>query len=244
MRPGRTRSYSTSSAQLVHSSKSPGSLTPTGSSKSRPTALLAAPPFPDRENPMPDVALPKVEVFGCRMAYRAMGRYTGPVVLFLHGNPTSSYIWRDIMPIVSEVAYCIAPDLIGFGQSDKPDITYRFADHITFLDGFLDEIGIEEAWIVAQDWGTALAFELAWRRPSFIKGLGFMEFIRPMPTWDDFHQVPRAREQFKKFRTPQVGEQLIVQQNAFVEKVLPGSILRRLSDDEMDVYRAPFRDEN
>src|SRR5690606_9850932 len=120
----------------------------------------------------------------------------------------------------------------------------RFADHIAFLDGFLDEIGIEEAWIVAQDWGTALAFELAWRRPGFIKGLGFMGFIRPMPTWDDFHQVPRAREQFKKFRTPQVGEQLIVQQNAFVEKVLPGSILRRLSDDEMDVYRAPFRDEN
>lgn len=191
---------------------------------------------------MADIKLPRVEVLGCRMAYRAMGRPPGPVVLFLHGNPTSSYIWRNIMPIVSEAAYCVAPDLIGFGQSDKPDIAYRFADHIAFLDGFLHAVGIEEAWIVAQDWGTALAFELAWRRPAFVKGLGFMEFIRPMSTWEDFHQAPQARELFKKFRTPGEGEELVLQQNVFVEKVLPGSIARPLGDDEMEVYRAPFPD--
>src|SRR3546814_1416683 len=86
---------------------------------------------------MPDIVLPRVEVLGHRMAYRVMGQLPKPVVLFLHGNPTSSYIWRNIMPLVSEVAYCVAPDLIGFGQSDKPDIAYRFADHVAFLDGFV-----------------------------------------------------------------------------------------------------------
>lgn len=148
------------------------------------------------------------------------------------------------MPIVSEVGYCIAPDLIGFGQSDKPDIEYRFADHAVYLDRFITKLGIEKAWLVAQDWGTALAFELGARRPSFVLGLGFMEFIRPMPTWEDFHQAPEARGLFKKFRTKAVGEELIIRQNVFVERVLPGSIIRRLDDSDMDVYRAPFLEED
>jgi haloalkane dehalogenase len=93
---------------------------------------------------------------------------------------------------------------------------------------------------VAQDWGTALAFHLAARRPDFVRGLAFMEFIRPMPTWDDFHQVPAARQTFRKFRTPGEGEQMILDGNAFVERILPGSILRKLSEEEMAVYRAPF----
>ena len=100
--------------------------------------------------------------------------------------------------------------------------------------------GIGSAYLVAQDWGTALAFHLAARRPDFVRGLAFMEFIRPMPTWDDFHQVPAARETFRKFRTPGEGEQMILDGNAFVERVLPGSILRKLSEEEMAVYRAPF----
>jgi haloalkane dehalogenase len=172
------------------------------------------------------------------MAYREEGDREAPVVLFLHGNPTSSFIWRNILPLVAPVAHCIAPDLIGFGQSGKPAIEYRFADHVRYLDAFLERAGISSAFIVAQDWGTALAFHLAARRPEFIHGLAFMEFIRPMPTWKDFHAD--AIETFQKFRTPGVGERMILDDNAFVEGVLPFATVRKLTDQEMEVYRAPF----
>jgi len=185
-----------------------------------------------------DVLLPKVNVLGSSIAYREAGNSEAPVALFLHGNPTSSYIWRNILPLVAPVAHCIAPDLIGLGQSGKPDIEYRFADHVRYFDAFLEHAGISSAFIVAQDWGTALAFHLAARRPEFIQGLAFMEFIRPMPTWKDFH--PDAIETFKKFRTPGVGEEMILEGNAFVEQVLPLGTVRKLTDEEMSVYRAPF----
>lgn len=187
-----------------------------------------------------DIALPQMPVLGSTMAYREARQPGVPLALFLHGNPTSSYIWRNIIPHVAPVAHCIAPDLIGFGQSGKPDIAYRFEDHVRYLDAFIAASGITSAYLVAQDWGTALAFHLAARRPDFVRGLVFMEFIRPMPTWDDFHQVPAARETFRKFRTPGDGEELILQANAFVERVLPGSVKRKLTDEEMAVYRRPF----
>lgn len=185
-----------------------------------------------------DVVLPQMNVLGSTMAYREAGHPEAPVALFLHGNPTSSYIWRNIIPLVAPVAHCIAPDLIGFGQSGKPDIEYRFADHVRYLDAFLANTGISSAFVIAQDWGTALAFQLAARRPEFIRGLAFMEFIRPMPGWEDFHAD--ARGTFQKFRTPGVGEQLILEGNAFVEQVLPAAMVRKLTDEEMSVYRAPF----
>ena len=185
-----------------------------------------------------DVALPQINVLGSTMAYREAGDDEAPVALFLHGNPTSSYIWRNVLPLVAPVAHCIAPDLIGFGQSGKPYIEYRFADHVRYLDAFLDQAGITSAFVVAQDWGSALAFHLAERRPEFIRGLAFMEFIRPMPTWQDFH--PDQIETFQKFRTPGVGEEMILKGNAFVEGVLPGATVRKLTDEEMVVYRAPF----
>jgi len=185
-----------------------------------------------------DVALTQVPVLDSTMAYREAGSPSSPTVLFLHGNPTSSYLWRNIIPLVAPVAHCIAPDLIGLGQSGKPDIEYRFFDQARYLDAFLDKTGISSAYVVAHDWGTALAFHLAARRPEFIRGLAFMEFIRPMPSWNDFHAD--AIEIFKKFRTPGVGEDLILNENMFVEQVLPGAIVRRLTEDEMAVYRAPF----
>ena len=185
-----------------------------------------------------DVALTKVAVLDSTMAYREAGSPNSPTLLFLHGNPTSSYIWRNIIPLVAPVAHCIAPDLIGFGQSGKPDIEYRFFDHVRYLDAFLDKAGTSSAYVVAHDWGSALAFHLAARRPEFVRGLAFMEFIRPMPTWDDFHAD--AVETFKKFRTPGVGERMILDGNAFVEGVLPRNIVRKLTEDEMAVYRAPF----
>jgi haloalkane dehalogenase len=136
------------------------------------------------------------------------------------------------------VAHCIAPDLIGFGQSGKPDIEYRFEDHVRYLDAFLDRAGISSAFIIAQDWGTGLAFHLAARRPEFIHGLAFMEFIRPMSSWKEFHAD--ATETFQKFRTPGVGEQMILDGNAFVERVLPMGTVRKLTEEEMSVYRTPF----
>lgn len=187
-----------------------------------------------------DEDLPTLDVLGSPMAYRTLGSPDAPVALFLHGNPTSSYIWRDILPHVAPVARCIAPDLIGFGQSGKPDIEYRFVDHVRYLDAFIETAGIESAYLVAQDWGTALAFHLASRRPEMIRGLAFMEFIRPFPDWDAFHQSDGARQTFRMFRTPGAGEEAIIENNAFIERVLPGSIKRALSADEMDVYRAPF----
>jgi haloalkane dehalogenase len=145
---------------------------------------------------------PQLSVLGSKMAYRQMGRSEAPVALFLHGNPTSSYIWRNIIPHVVPVAHCIAPDLIGCGQSGKAEIAYRFADHVRYLDAFIAAAKIEQAYLVGQDWGTALAFHLAARRPESVRGIAFMEFIRPLPTWEDFHQVAAARETFRKFRMP------------------------------------------
>src|SRR5262249_30783685 len=130
-----------------------------------------------------DIVLARRPVLGSVVAYREAGSRDAPSALFLHGNPTSSYIWRNIIPHVAPVAHCVAPDLIGFGHSDKPDIAYRFADHVRYLDEFIAVSGMTSAYVVAQDWGTALAFHLAARRPEFVRGLAFMEFIRPMPTW-------------------------------------------------------------
>lgn len=191
--------------------------------------------------PTLDITLPQVPVLDSTMAYREAGRRDAPTVLFLHGNPTSSYIWRNIIPYVAEVGRCIAVDLIGFGQSGKPDIEYRFRDHVRYLDAFIDSLGISSAYLVAQDWGTALAFHLAARRLEFVRGLAFMEFIRPFASWEEFHRNDVGRETFfRKARTPGVGEQMILEDNAFVERVLPRSVGRTLSEEEMAIYRAPF----
>lgn len=188
-----------------------------------------------------DVLLARVPVRDSYMAYRTAGDDPStPVALFLHGNPTSSYIWRHIIDRVAPTARAIAPDLIGFGQSGKPDIDYRFAAIADYLDAFVDELGLTSVYLVAQDWGTAFAFRLAARRPEIVRGLAFMEFIRPMPTWADFHQVEQARDTFRALRTADVGEAMVLRDNLFVERILPGSSARGLLAEELDVYRAPF----
>ncbi len=188
-----------------------------------------------------DISLPRLPVLDSEMAFREAGRTDAPTVLFFHGNPTSSFIWRNIIPLVADVGHCIAPDLIGFGQSGKPDIAYRFEDHVRYLDAFIERMGISSAYVVAQDWGTALAFHLAARRPDFIKGMAFMEFTRPIPTWEEFLRDRAEREIFRKFRTPGEGEKLILEENAFVEGVLPGATVRAYTEEEMTVYRSPFQ---
>ena len=180
-----------------------------------------------------------IGVLGSTMSYVEAGS-GGPTALFLHGNPTSSYIWRNIIPHVAPTARCIAPDLIGYGRSGKPEIEYRFVDHVRYLDAFIDALDLDEIVLVAQDWGTALAFHYAARRPDRVVGLAFMEFIQPTPTWDEFHQKAQARDLFKAFRIPGQGEHLILEENVFVERVIPNAVVRKLSEAEMDAYRAPF----
>jgi haloalkane dehalogenase len=180
-----------------------------------------------------------VEVLGSKMHYIDEG--SGDPVLFLHGNPTSSYLWRNIVPHISSSNRCIAPDLIGMGKSDSPDIEYRFFDHVGYLDGFIEELGLEDLVLVIHDWGSALGFHYARRHQDNVRGLAFMEAIlAPLPDWDIWPEA--GRRIFQGFRTPDVGWDLIVNRNFFVERILPSSVTRQLSEEEMDHYREPYLD--
>ena len=179
-----------------------------------------------------------VTVAGSRMHYVEAG--AGDPVLFLHGNPTSCYLWRNVMPHLAGDARCVALDLIGMGRSDKPDLDYRFVDHARYVDGFIEALGLQRLTLVLHDWGSALGFHYARRHAPNVRGLAFMEaLVRPV-SWDEWPRT--VRPVFEAFRTPQVGRDLVVDQNAFVEQVLPGAIQRRLTDVEMARYREPFRE--
>jgi len=182
------------------------------------------------------------EVNGLKMAYVEAGQGSSPSSVFLHGNPTSSYLWRNIMPHVADLGRCIAPDLIGMGDSDKlPDSgpeRYTFVEHQRYLDGLLDQLTLgNEVVLVIHDWGSALGFDWARRHPQRVKGVAYMEaIVRPM-RWSDWNEA--ARPVFQGLRSS-AGEQMVLEKNIFVERVLPGSIERQLSDDEMAEYRRPF----
>ena len=174
-----------------------------------------------------------VEIHGSKIHYIDEG--SGDPILFLHGNPTSSYLWRNIIPYLVPHGRCIAPDLIGMGKSDKPDLGYRFFDHSEYVEGFIDKLDLSNITLVIHDWGSALGFHYASRHESNVKGLAFMEAIlATMPRWDGF--PPDVRTMFEGFRTPEVGWDMIVNQNIFVEQVLPGGIVRKLTDEEMEMF--------
>ena len=183
-----------------------------------------------------------VDVRGRRMAYHSRGE--GRPILFLHGNPTSSYLWRDVIPELEGHGQLIAPDLIGMGESDKlpdpkPD-TYRFTTHRDFLDGFIDAVigPSESVALVVHDWGSALGFDWANRHRDRVRGIAYMEaIVRPVAGWEEWS--PSATPVFQGFRSDK-GEQMILDRNLFVERVLPGSVLRKLTDAEMAEYRKPF----
>lgn len=180
-----------------------------------------------------------IEVHGSQMHYVDEG--SGDPILFLHGNPTSSYLWRNIIPHLTGLGRCIAPDLIGMGKSDKPDIDYRFFDHAHYLDGFIEALGLTNITLVIHDWGSALGFHYAHRHPENVQAIAFMEaLVMPTPGWEVMDE--QSQQLFKAFRTPEVGWDMIVNQNMFVEQVIPGAIVRTLSEQEMDHYRAPFLD--
>lgn len=179
----------------------------------------------------------RVDADGVEMAYIDAGG--GDPIVFLHGNPTSSYLWRNIIPRLVPLGRCLAPDLVGMGDSGKaPDGSYRFADHQRYLDRWFDSVLPDgPVTLVVHDWGSALGFHWARRHPDRIKGLAYMEAIVQPVTWADWPE--QARQVFQGFRSP-AGEEMVLEKNIFVERVLPSSVLRTLSEEEMAVYRRPY----
>jgi haloalkane dehalogenase len=182
-------------------------------------------------------------VNGLEMAYVEVGE--GDPIVFLHGNPTSSYLWRNVIPPIEGLGRCIAPDLIGMGDSQKlpksgPE-AYRFVEHREYLDALLEQLGVaSNVTFVIHDWGSALGFDWANRHRDAVRGIVYMEaIVAPIESWDAWPEA--ARGIFQGFRSPS-GEDMVLEKNLFVEAVLPASILRKLDDDEMEVYRAPFRE--
>ena len=181
-----------------------------------------------------------IDVQGKRMAYVEMG--SGDPIVFQHGNPTSSYLWRNIMPSLADLGRCIAVDLIGMGDSDKLDDpgpeSYRFVEHREYLFRAWEQLGIRDSvTLVLHDWGSALGFDWARSHPDAVLGIAYMEAIVRPVGWAEWPE--KAREIFQGFRSA-AGEGMVLERNLFIERVLPGSVLRRLTDDEMAVYRRPF----
>jgi len=183
-----------------------------------------------------------IEVLGRRMAYVETG--SGDPIVFLHGNPTSSYLWRNVIPHLEGRGRCIAPDLIGMGDSDKLEPSgperYRFVEHRRYLDALLEALGVTaRVTLVIHDWGSALGFDWANRHRDAVLGIAYMEaIVRPLE-WSEWPED--ARSIFQAFRSP-AGEQLVLEKNVFVERVLPASILRKLDAEEIEAYRRPFRE--
>jgi haloalkane dehalogenase len=182
------------------------------------------------------------DVLGRRMAYVEQG--AGPAIVLLHGNPTSSFLWRSVLPELAGLGRCVVPDLIGMGDSDKlpPDDErrYTFTRHREFLDALLDRLDLgDHVTLVVHDWGSALGFDWARRHPERVRGIAYLEaIVRPIEDWSSWPE--QARRVFQGMRS-EAGEQMVLEKNIFVERILPGSILRELSGAEMDEYRRPFR---
>ncbi|HXZ87881.1 MAG TPA: haloalkane dehalogenase [Candidatus Binataceae bacterium] len=192
-------------------------------------SISAADPYPRKRLP----------VLGTEMTYVDTG--AGDAIVFLHGNPTSSYLWRNVIPHLSGLGRCLAPDLIGMGDSGKaPDGSYRFADHARYLDAWFAGLGLtQRVTLVVHDWGSALGFHWAYRNQAAVKGIAYMEAIVAPLTWNDWPAA--ARNIFQALRSP-AGEEMVLQKNLFVERILPASVMRKLGDEEMTAYRKPYLD--
>lgn len=188
---------------------------------------------------IPGLASKTVEVKDSFMHYLEAGQ--GDPIVFLHGNPTSSYLWRNVIPYIEDKGRCLAPDLIGMGASGKPDIEYRLVDHIAYMDAFIESLGLRDITFVMHDWGVALGFTLLRQHPERTRAVAFLEgHLGPIDSWDDWDEGSRGL--FQDVRTEGRGERLILEENLFIEAVLPSGVVRELSEDEMAAYRAPFPD--
>lgn len=186
------------------------------------------------------IARHSVEVLGSTMSYLEQGQ--GDTVLFIHGNPTAAYLWRNIMPHVSDTHRTIAVDLIGMGHSAKPEIDYTFADHARYLDAFVQEMGLSEITLVGHDWGAALAWDFARRHPEMVVKLVFMEGVLP-PSFPQASYEAMGEEMggmFRAMRDPEQGHQMIMEGNMFVENILPMMINRPLGEAAKAEYGAPY----
>ena len=190
-------------------------------------SISPADPYPRR----------RMKVLDTEMAYVDTG--AGAPVVFLHGNPTSSYLWRNVIPLVEPEGRCLAPDLVGMGDSGKaPAGSYRFVDHARYLDAWFEALGLtRDVTLVAHDWGSALGFHWAHRYPDRVRALVYMEAIVRPVSWDEWPET--ARKIFQAMRSP-AGEEMVLEKNVFVERILPASVLRGLTEMEMEVYRSPY----
>ncbi len=183
-----------------------------------------------------------VRVLQSSMHYVEKG--SGDPIVFIHGNPTSSYLWRNVIPHVSDHGRAIAVDLIGMGKSDKPRIAYTFDEHYKYVEGFIEALGLRNVTLVVHDWGATLGFEYARRNPLNVKAIAFMEGVLPpafpQPSFEAMGE--EMGNMFRAFKDPVAGSKLVVENNIFIERVLPGFVNRTLTAAEMDFYRAPWRD--
>ena len=168
------------------------------------------------------------------------GSDSGKPVVFLHGNPTSSYLWRNVIPHLEGESRCLAPDLMGMGESGRSeDGSYRFVDHARYLDAWFEALDLMDVTLVVHDWGSGLGFHWAYRNPERVRSIVYMEaVVRPM-TWDEWPES--ARGIFEAMRS-EAGEELVLEENVFVERILPSSVVRDLTEEEMETYRRPFRE--
>jgi haloalkane dehalogenase len=179
--------------------------------------------------------MPDIHVLDSTLHYEDDGH--GPTVVFLHGNPSSSHLWRNVLPHVG-AGRLLRPDLIGMGQSGKPDIAYSFADHARYLDAWFDTLDLNQVILVGHDWGGALAFDWATRHPERVRGLAFLEtMVRPM-SWDELS--PQARKRSETIRTTGAGEEMVLEQNLFVRQAFTGGVLTPVNDDDLATYLTPF----
>jgi haloalkane dehalogenase len=181
----------------------------------------------------------RLAVLDSHMRYVEVG--VGDPIVLLHGNPTSSYLWRNVIPHVAGQSRCLAPDLVGMGDSGKsPSGTYRFVDHARYLDAWFEALGLSRnVVLVVHDWGSALGFHWARRHPERMKGVAYMEAIVRPVTWQEWPEA--ARKVFQGMRSPG-GEEMVLQKNVFVERILPASVIRGLTAEEMERYRTPYRE--
>jgi haloalkane dehalogenase len=179
--------------------------------------------------------MPVVNVLDSTIFYRETG--TGVPLVFLHGNPTSSYLWRRVLPAVDGPGRKLAPDLIGMGDSGKPDIAYSFDEHARYLDAWFEALGLDQVVLIGHDWGGALAFDWAARHPARTRGIAFTETIVKPMSWQEFPDA--GRELFQSIKTPGIGETMMLDQNAFIE-MLPGSVAGVLTEQDLQTYRKPY----